>query len=228
MEMFKDAVVDYISVLPDGSLDKIKYYLPRCSDNEFYDVVEDILHNSHLITHHKPIYVEFLSLIYIEFQNRKRVQLSSNAVEYVPLSTTITPLQKSLIYIKMNNYIGNQMDEHYFVPINFIFMSIKSSPEFLELSEYTFKYIIMEFPSIIIKDDKYNLNNQIRSNKIIQQDVSLIKHIQHICSSKTITINYLLSNPKIRNNYNVKRLLYILETSKLFTISNKKISLITI
>ena len=128
----------------------------------------------------------------------------------------------------MNNYIGNQMDEHYLVPINFIFMLIKSSPEFLELSEYTFRNIIMEFPSIIIKDDKYNLNNSTRSNKIIQQDVSLIKHIQLLCSNKPTTIKYIMSNPKIRNNYNVKRLLYILETSGLFTIFNKRISLITI
>lgn len=236
----EDAIVDYISVYPEGSIDTIKYYLPKVRTDVLYNITKDILENSHLIYDFKLGNVELISLIYNELVIRsQKPKLSSTANEYIPISTEYIPvtnieyipvnaLQKNYIYLTMNNYVGNQMDENGFIPLDYIYNEIKLNPQFTELSPYIFMQCIKGFPSIVINDGKYNLINNIRNNNIIEIDKSLINCCIFICKKyKHTTVKYLMTNLKILKYYNSKRLLNVLERSQLFDLSKKKICLIT-
>ena len=228
----EDAIVDYISVYPEGSIDTIKYYIPKVSTDVLHNIIKDMLENSHLIYGFKINNVELINLINNELVVRsQKPKLSSSATEYIPVTTeyiSLNALQKNSIYLTMNNYVGNQMDENSFVPIDFIYNEIKLNPQFTELSPYIFMQCIKGFPLIVINNGKYNLMNSVRQSNIIEMDKSVIDYCIFVCKKyKYNTVKYFMTNIKIQKYYNSKRFLNILERSTLFDLSKNKICLIS-
>lgn len=231
----QDAIVDFLSVLPDGNINYIIKCLSTSDISEIKSFVDDIKNNKLQAyftcdPYDNSVYQHLLSAVKMEIysrgqkiiddndkENAKKIKFNVKAEDYVPVQNAA---DEKIIKI-INEYTGNKMDETYYIPLEYMFNRINNILKGSQrITGETFSRIIKSIA--IVNKTKYYLMNDYRYNKIISQDAYFIKYVHNMVlkGNKVFTLNDFLSVKEIFVNYNSERLFHILKFSNKFIFDN--------